>query len=99
MAAAFAARFAAGAGVVVLVGSDAPGLDAALMRRTAAACACAHLLTHVARHGRGHERLSHQVEHRANVWALHALGVGAEVGWRLSGRARRPESGGSARRA
>ncbi len=39
MAAAFAGRFAAGAGVVVLVGSDAPGLDAALMRRAAAACA------------------------------------------------------------
>jgi 5'-methylthioadenosine phosphorylase len=39
----------------------------------------AHLLTHVARHGRGHERLSHQVEHRANVWALHELAVGAIV--------------------
>ena len=39
MAAAFAARFAAGVEAVVLVGSDAPGLDAALMRRAAVACA------------------------------------------------------------
>jgi rSAM/selenodomain-associated transferase 1 len=39
MAAAFASHFTAGAGVVVLVGSDVPGLDAATMRRAAAACA------------------------------------------------------------
>ena len=39
MAAAFAARFATGVETVVLVGSDAPGLDAALMRRAAVACA------------------------------------------------------------
>ena len=38
-----------------------------------------HAVTHLARHGRGHERLSHQVEHRANLWALHELGVQAIV--------------------
>ena len=39
MAAAFAARFAAGAAVVVLLGSDTPRLDAGMIRRAAAACA------------------------------------------------------------
>ncbi len=39
MAAAFAAHFAAGAELVVLVGSDIPRLDAAMIRRAAAACA------------------------------------------------------------
>jgi uncharacterized protein len=39
MAAAFAARFAAGAGVVVLVGSDVVDLDRSRLRRAAAACA------------------------------------------------------------
>ena len=38
MAAAFAAHFAAGARVVVLVGSDTPRLDAAMIRRAASAC-------------------------------------------------------------
>jgi len=38
MAAAFAAHFAAGAEVVVLVGSDTPRLDAAMIRRAAEAC-------------------------------------------------------------
>ncbi len=38
MAAAFAARFAAGARTVVLVGSDAPRIDAATIRGAAAAC-------------------------------------------------------------
>ncbi|MDD5564016.1 MAG: TIGR04282 family arsenosugar biosynthesis glycosyltransferase [Thermoanaerobaculaceae bacterium] len=38
MAAAFAARFAAGARAVVLVGSDAPRIDAATIRGAAAAC-------------------------------------------------------------
>ena len=41
--------------------------------------ACAHAVTHLARHGAAHERLSHQVEHRANLWALHELGVDAVV--------------------
>jgi purine nucleoside phosphorylase len=32
---------------------------------------------HVSRHGAGHARLSNQVAHRANVWALHSLGASA----------------------
>ncbi len=38
-----------------------------------------HAVTHLARHGAAHERLSHQVEHRANLWALHDLRVDAIV--------------------
>ncbi len=38
MAAAFAAHFASGAGIVVLVGSDIPRLDAGVLRRAAQAC-------------------------------------------------------------
>jgi purine nucleoside phosphorylase len=32
---------------------------------------------HVSRHGAGHVRLSNQIGHRANVWALHSLGASA----------------------
>jgi purine nucleoside phosphorylase len=35
---------------------------------------------HVSRHGAGHLRLSNQVNHRANIWALHELGASAVVG-------------------
>jgi purine nucleoside phosphorylase len=35
---------------------------------------------HVSRHGAGHVRLSNQVTHRANVWALKQLGATAVVG-------------------
>jgi purine nucleoside phosphorylase len=35
---------------------------------------------HVSRHGAGHIRLSNQVTHRANIWALHVLGATAVVG-------------------
>jgi 5'-methylthioadenosine phosphorylase len=35
---------------------------------------------HVSRHGRGHARLSNQVTHRANIWALRELGVEAVIG-------------------
>ncbi len=35
---------------------------------------------HVSRHGAGHLRLSHQVQHRANIWALRELGATAVVG-------------------
>ncbi len=35
---------------------------------------------HVSRHGAGHARLSHQVTHRANIWALHELGATAVIG-------------------
>jgi 5'-methylthioadenosine phosphorylase len=42
-------------------------------------------LLHVARHGRGHERLSSHVEHRANVLALKALGADAVVGTTVCG--------------
>jgi 5'-methylthioadenosine phosphorylase len=35
---------------------------------------------HVSRHGAGHARLSNQVTHRANIWALHDLGASAVVG-------------------
>ena len=38
-----------------------------------------HELVAVARHGAGHERLSHQVNHRANLWALREAGAGAVV--------------------
>ncbi len=37
-------------------------------------------LLHVSRHGPGHARLSNQVEHRANIWALHQLGAVAVIG-------------------
>jgi purine nucleoside phosphorylase len=35
---------------------------------------------HVSRHGSGHVRLSHQVTHRANIWALKQLGAEAVIG-------------------
>jgi purine nucleoside phosphorylase len=35
---------------------------------------------HISRHGTGHVRLSNQVTHRANVWALKQLGATAVVG-------------------
>ncbi|HEY2317515.1 MAG TPA: MTAP family purine nucleoside phosphorylase [Solirubrobacteraceae bacterium] len=35
---------------------------------------------HVSRHGAGHVRLSHQVTHRADIWALHELGATAVIG-------------------
>jgi purine nucleoside phosphorylase len=35
---------------------------------------------HVSRHGAGHLRLSNQVTHRANIWALNELGAGAVIG-------------------
>jgi purine nucleoside phosphorylase len=35
---------------------------------------------HVSRHGAGHVRLSNQVTHRANIWALRDLGAGAVIG-------------------
>ncbi len=38
-----------------------------------------HTVTHIARHGAAHERLSNHVAHRANIWALHELGVDAIV--------------------
>ena len=34
---------------------------------------------HLSRHGAGHARLSNHVTHRANIWALHALGASAVV--------------------
>src|ERR1700736_5583677 len=34
---------------------------------------------HVSRHGAGHVRLSHHVNHRANIWALKELGASAGV--------------------
>ena len=35
---------------------------------------------HVSRHGAGHVRLSHQVTHRADIWALRELGATAVIG-------------------
>jgi purine nucleoside phosphorylase len=35
---------------------------------------------HVSRHGAGHVRLSNQVMHRADIWALHELGASAVIG-------------------
>ena len=35
---------------------------------------------HISRHGPGHVRLSNQVDHRANIWALKELGATAAIG-------------------
>ena len=35
---------------------------------------------HISRHGAGHVRLSNHVRHRADIWALHALGATAVIG-------------------
>lgn len=35
---------------------------------------------HISRHGAGHVRLSHQVTHQANIWALSELGATAVIG-------------------
>src|SRR5436305_4827989 len=35
---------------------------------------------HISRHGAGHVRLSNQVTHRANIWALRELGASAVIG-------------------
>jgi purine nucleoside phosphorylase len=40
---------------------------------------------HVSRHGAGHRRLSHQVPHRANIWALGELGAEAVIGCTVCG--------------
>lgn len=40
---------------------------------------------HVSRHGAGHMRLSHQVPHRADIWALHELGAEAVIGCTVCG--------------
>jgi purine nucleoside phosphorylase len=37
-------------------------------------------VVHVSRHGPGHARLSNQVTHRANIWALKELGASAVIG-------------------
>jgi len=37
-------------------------------------------VVHISRHGAGHVRLSNQVTHRANIWALSRLGVSAVIG-------------------
>jgi 5'-methylthioadenosine phosphorylase len=42
-------------------------------------------VVHVARHGRGHERLSSQVEHRAHVAAMKELGADAVIGTTVCG--------------
>lgn len=63
---------------------DLPGLERAAEREVTTAHGTAEVVTgtwdgvpvaHVARHGRGHARLSHQVGARANVAALAELGV------------------------
>ena len=42
-------------------------------------------IVHISRHGEGHERLSSQVDHRANVLALRELGVQAAIGTTICG--------------
>jgi purine nucleoside phosphorylase len=42
-------------------------------------------LLHISRHGPGHTRLSNQIPHRANIWALHALGAQAVIGCSVCG--------------
>jgi 5'-methylthioadenosine phosphorylase len=40
---------------------------------------------HISRHGAGHPRLSSQVTHRANIWALSMLGARAVIGCTVCG--------------
>lgn len=40
---------------------------------------------HISRHGAGHRRLSHQVPHRADIYALHTLGAEAVIGCTVCG--------------
>ena len=40
---------------------------------------------HISRHGAGHRRLSHQVPHRADIWALSELGAEAVIGCTVCG--------------
>ena len=72
-----------GTGIYELEGSLAPreeALDTPWGRVvTQVARVGEHELVAVARHGAGHERLSHQVNHRANLWALRSGGVDAVV--------------------
>jgi purine nucleoside phosphorylase len=42
-------------------------------------------LLHLSRHGAGHARLSNHVNHRANLWALNALGASAVIGCTVCG--------------
>src|SRR5581483_8084429 len=42
---------------------------------------------HISRHGSGHFRLSNQVNHRANIWALKELGARAAIGCTACGAA------------
>ena len=42
-------------------------------------------LLHLSRHGAGHARLSNHVNHRANLWALDALGATAVMGCTVCG--------------
>jgi purine nucleoside phosphorylase len=37
-------------------------------------------ILHLSRHGAGHVRLSNNVNHRANIWALHSVGAEAVIG-------------------
>ena len=37
-------------------------------------------VAHISRHGEGHARLSNQVNHRANVWALKSIGAACALG-------------------
>jgi purine nucleoside phosphorylase len=55
---------------------DTPFGEAAITRGLYAGVAALH----VSRHGAGHVRLSNQVTHRANIWALSELGATAVVG-------------------
>lgn len=50
--------------------------DAPVTRGTLAG----HEVLHLSRHGPGHARLSNQVTHRANIWALGELGASAVIG-------------------
>ena len=75
--------------VGLLTGSgmyDVPGLDLAAPARVGTAYGDVELtsgtlgdaeVVHVSRHGAGHARVSHQVEHRANLAALRDAGVDA----------------------
>jgi purine nucleoside phosphorylase len=59
-----------------LLSVPTPFGDAAVTRGTLADVD----VLHISRHGAGHQRLSNQVTHRANVWALKDLGASAVVG-------------------
>jgi purine nucleoside phosphorylase len=62
-------------------GSEATAVDTPYGQTTVSKGSYAGVdVLHVSRHGAGHARLSNNVNHRANIWALKSLGAAAVVG-------------------